>query len=483
MKLVKLVSLVGAVSIALLSGCAGADGKDGTAGGNGENGQQGKDGNPTKASPNALSPAVGFLGREIEVHLGFDGTSFDAANPPKVEFGAGIKVQDVKVASATLLKVKVLIDRTAAPGPKDVTIGEVVAKGAFEVKPSLKLDEAVPAEQGGLGAVLISNLDTAVFDTNQGGFAGVADGLVPFSTSASGPYAAQAIFLVPPMASGNIQYAAANLDAVGEPALMFYSAVDAIKLKTRAPTTLAFGTPKPAEAFTGAFGSKLYKFSTPANKMSIVSFAMHVEEGTTSLGATLFGAGGTAKDVLARLDAVEDSIFGPMPKEAPYDHNVVLPLDSQAAKDYFLSIVDTSGDKANKFDLTPITVDAALLTEAAAAHETVATAQALTIVTAANGGNILKGEVKDEKALYYFKTTVAANERLEVGLDAPAGGLVGIGKPNATDATKASFVAVAPEGKLTAAMNAAGDLPAGTAYIAVAGLKGKYTLSIRRLAK
>lgn len=481
MKLVKLVSLVGAVSVALLSGCAGADGKDGAAGNNGENGQQGKDGNPTKASPNALSPAVGFLGRDMEIHLGFDGTSFDAANPPKVEFGAGIKVQDVKVASATLLKVKVLIDRTAAPGAKDVTIGDVVAKGAFEVKPSLKLDEAVPAEQGGLGAVLITNQDTAVFDTNQGGFAGVADGLVPFSTSASGPYAAQAIFLVPPMASGNIQYAAANLDAVGEPALMFYSAVDAIKLKTRAPTTLAFGTPKPGEAFTNAFGSKLYKFSSPANQNSIVSFNMHVEDGTTVLGCTLFNTGGTAKDVVTRLDAVEDSgFFGPMPKEAPYDHAVVLPLESQAAKDYFLSVVDTSGDKANKFDLVPSVTPATVMNEPAAAHDTPQTAAALT-VPAAGQGLIVKGESKDEKALYYYKLTVAANERLEVSLES-ADGIVAIGKPG-TDPAKPSFPQIAPQAKLTAVSSLAGDLPAGAAFVALGAAKGKYTLSIRRLAK
>lgn len=470
----KAVSLFGVALIAL-SACSGEDGKDGAAGAPGKDGV-GAD--PSKATANAVSPPIGFLGRELDVYLGFDGSKFDAAAKPAVDFGQGVKVGDVKVVSGTLLKAHLTIDPSAPLGPKDVKVGDLVAQGAFEVKASLELELPGPAEQGGLGVALLNNVDSAVFDTGQGGFAGSTDNLVSISASALGPYAAQAMFLVPPKASGKMQYAAANLDAAGKPFLNFYSAGDAIEITPRAPTALAFGTPKAGEAFTTAYGSKLYNFATPANKTTIVSFLMHVADtDTTALSASLFGDGGTAKDLVARLDAVEDGIFGPQPKQPPYDHAVVIPVESGAAKSYFLSVADTSGDKANKFDLAPTTTAATIVNEAAAAHDTAATAQAITL-PAAGAGLLLKGKVADQKKVYYYKFTVAADERIEVAFQAATDGIVGLGKPKDTDA---AFVSVAPQGKLTATVNAKGDLPAGPAFLAVAGAPGTYTVSIRRL--
>jgi hypothetical protein len=474
----KAISLVGMAAIALLAACGGEDGKDGAAGPPGAAGKDGNGSDPSKATASAVSPALGFLGRELDVHLGFDGSKFDPAAKPTVDFGQGVKVTDVKVVSSTLLSVHIKIDPTAPLGAKDVKVGDLVAQGAFEVKPSLTLQLPGPAEQGGVGVALVNNVDSAVFDTGQGGFAGSTENLVSINANAVGPYAAQAIFLVPPNASGKVQYAAANLDASGKPFLMFYSAADAISITPRAPASLAFGTPKNGESLTGAYGSKLYKFASPANQTTIVSFMMHVADtSTTALSAALFSAGGTAKDLVAKLDAVDDGIFGPQPKQPPYDHAVVMPLESGAAKDWFLSVADISGAKANKFDLAPTTTTATIVNEGADAHDTAATAQDVT-VPAAGAGVIVKGNVKDSKKVYYYKLTVAANERLEVGLDAPAQGLAGIGKPNGANA---SFVAVAPQGKLTAVVNDGGALPAGPAYVAVAGEVGAYKLSIRRL--
>lgn len=474
------LSAVSLAAFLMACGSDGAQGPEGPPGPPGANGTNGAD--VTTPSANAISPASGFLGRELDVQVGFSGG--ELTGTPTVDFGKGVTVSDVKVASPTLLTVHVSIAKDAEIGAHDVKVNDLVAKGAFKVAPSLKVTEAIKAEQGGLGGYLIDNLDSYIFDTADGAFAITAGtDLVTFSASASGAYAAQSIFLIPPSTpAGSRQLAAHNLDATGAPAISFYGESDTVKIATRAPESFTFGTPKAGLSFASAYGSKLYSFASTANENALLVLNMHVDaDELTSLIGVLWNAGGTAKDRAGILKSVET--VGPyeLPLEPPYDINFTLPVTG-ASRSFFLSILETSGEKGTKFDFAPTSVAATVVAEGATAHDTQATAQAFTAADVGSG-NILTGEITDDKSDWY-KFTVAADEIVEVSIDSGAANLE-VALRNASQE-----LAYASGGKGMVSSGKSEVLPAGD-YFLKAGpgegqttsLTGKYTVGLRRIAK
>lgn len=452
-------------SLILLAACSGDPG---------EKGDPGTPGTPaTNGEPQArfVVPNKGVLDRELDIVVSGSATKFDAQSA--VEFGEGITVISKSVISPTSIGVKIKIEKTAALGPRDVKVGGLTAAKAFDVKAGITVKATGTAQQGGIGAVEVENLDDRAFDSNA--FQISALGLVPFGAQAPGPFLGQGIVLVPPLAAaGKFQIVAENLDSEGKPRLSFFSAPGVFDVAARTSTPLAAGTAKNNETFASATESKLYKVSTPANTNAIVSLTMHVADGQlTALSTVLWGAAGKAEDMLGRHEAVEQTIFGPFPKEAPYDLVITLPCASGPAKDYFLTALDLSGEKNTKFNLVPTQVSATIIDEAAGVHDAKASAQDLA-VAAAGSGILLRGEITDTK-LDWYKFTVAAGESIEIGLDAGAGGQAGVN--DGTD-----FLVVTEAGKQLIGNGAVtGALTAGEHFIAVAGEKGKYTLAVKRI--
>ena len=66
----------------------------------------------------ACDPAAGARNTTLDVRVAGDGFAPGA----KVSFGAGIKVLETTVLSATELRVQLKIDRKAKPGPRNVTV-------------------------------------------------------------------------------------------------------------------------------------------------------------------------------------------------------------------------------------------------------------------------------------------------------------------------------------------------------------------------
>lgn len=464
-----------------------ACGADGATGPQGEQGPAGPPGtnttndDATNPSTNAVTPASGFLGRELDVQIGLTGGELNAA--PKVDFGKGITVTDVKLASPTLVTAHIAIASNAEAGAHDVIVGELVAKGAFKVSPSLDVTEAVKAQQGGLGAYLINNLDSFVFDTTDGAFLiDAGEGLLTYSAGATGAYAAQGIFLAPPLAkTGGFQLAAHNLDATGSPAISFFGNPDGPKVTAREPEALTLGTPKNGETFAAAWGSKLYKLSTAADSSSVLVFNMHVETGEeTSLNGILWGSGGTAKDLLALVQGVDNYGF---PLDPPYDINISLPVTG-AARSFFFSAIDVSGASGTKFNFAPVAVPATLVPEGTDAHGTEATAQVFA-AAAPGAANLITGEVTDDKRDWY-KLTVAADEIVELSIDSGAANLDAVVR--AAGGTKdLAWATGGIAGKYTLQPTdplAAGDyfISVGAALGETTSLTGKYTVGVRRIA-
>lgn len=455
------------VALALLAACSGDPGEKGDTGVPGQNA-------PATSEPQArfVVPNKGVLDREIDVVVSGAATKFDANT--SVDFGAGITVVSKALISPTSLGVKIKIDKGAALGARDVKVGDLTAAKAFEVKPGITVKTTSSAQQGGIGALEVENLDDRAFDANA--FQIAAAGLVPFGAQTTGPFGAQGLVLVPPLAAtGKLQVSADNLDSAGKPRLSFFSAPGVFDVVARSATTLAMGTAKNNETFAAATESKLYKVSTPANANAIVSLTMRVLDGQlTALSTVLWGAGGKAADLLGRHEAVEQTIFGPFPKEAPYELVITLPVLSGPAKDYFLTALDLSGESNTKFNLFPAQVTATIVDEAAGAHDAQASAQDLAVAPAGSG-ILLRGEISDAK-LDWYKFTVAAGESIEIGLDAAAGGQAGVN--DGTD-----FLVVTESGKnLVGNGTVTAALQAGEHFIAVAGEKGKYTLAVKRIA-
>lgn len=465
-----------------------ACGADGATGPQGEQGPAGPPGtnttndDTTNPSTNAVIPASGFLGRELDVQIGLTGGELNAA--PKVDFGKGITVTDVKLASPTLVTAHITIASNAEAGAHDVTVGDLVAKGAFKVTPSLDVTEAVKAQQGGLGAYLVNNLDSFVFDTADGAFLlDAGEGLLTYSAGATGAYAAQGIFLAPPLAkTGGFQLAAHNLDATGNPVISFFGNPDGPKVTAREPEALTLGTPKNGETFAAAWGSKLYKLSTAADSSSVLVFNLHVETGEeTSLNGILWGSGGTAKDLLGLVQPPVDQ-YG-FPLAPPYDINISFPVTG-AARSFFFSALDVSGASGTKFNFAPEAVSATLVPEGTDAHGTEATAQVFT-AAAPGAANVITGEIKGDERDWY-KLTVAADEIIELSIDSGAANLEAVvRKTGSTNDLGWTTGGVSGKYQLqpTSAL-AAGEyfISVGAALGETTSVTGKYTVGVRRIA-
>jgi hypothetical protein len=149
----------------------------------------GTDGTTPTAS--GVFPAEGFTGRSLRVEISGDATTWkDGAT---VDFGAGVTVNAVDVASPTDLFADVTIDPGAAIGKNDVTVTNGSKKytltKAFELVSPTPITWSGDIAQGGVPFFTIENLDfshqfDATQDQNTGEFS---------NTTVTGPAGTQVI--------------------------------------------------------------------------------------------------------------------------------------------------------------------------------------------------------------------------------------------------------------------------------------------------
>jgi hypothetical protein len=177
------------VATLLIAGCSGDDGAgtEGPPSTQGPPGPEGPIGEQDEPSISSVSPAWLWLSRsEAVVVSGYDTAWSDGAT---VDFGEGVTVSDVVVASPTAIVAHVTIDAGAAPGPRDVVVtaddGELTAAGGFAVRPGLQIEHvAGDGTQGSINLYAIDledpghDLAGGLFTTPGELFAHTIDGIV-----------------------------------------------------------------------------------------------------------------------------------------------------------------------------------------------------------------------------------------------------------------------------------------------------------------
>lgn len=156
-------ALASVVSALLLASCSSGD--------QGPKGDTGPAG-PVEPSISGITPGRAFLARKADVTISGNGTKW--AEGTTADFGPGIKVEKLVVASPTALVATLSIGADAASGPRDVTVDTdgIVAtyKGAFTVESPLSLTVKGSAAQGSVFFVTAQSKDLSTpFDTTTEG--------------------------------------------------------------------------------------------------------------------------------------------------------------------------------------------------------------------------------------------------------------------------------------------------------------------------
>jgi hypothetical protein len=119
-------------------------------------------------------PGQVFLGRTQEVLVSGSGTQWSSSTT--VDFGPGITIDRLTVASPSALSATITVAPGAALGPRDLTVSDLPYRMTFSVAAPIRTSYLGSLAQGSIVRMRIDNLDLAhLFDTTS-----VGDGL--FST-------------------------------------------------------------------------------------------------------------------------------------------------------------------------------------------------------------------------------------------------------------------------------------------------------------
>jgi hypothetical protein len=254
----------------VLAACAGSDGAKGDKGDPGAPGDPGAKGDPGNGTPSlsALVPGHAFLERSVDVTIAGNGTTW--ADGVKVDFGPGITVDNVVVASPTAIVASVTIAVDAAVGKRDIKVGDLVYKGAFDVESPLKLTTSGDVAQGSIFAVSAKELDVSTpFDTTTQG-----DGLftpitypnlaISGATGIAGEAQNVSLFSVDALVLTDVTIPAADALFSIESGPLGDVTKSSSTLTVAARTPEAFDLASPPSATLTAFGSKLYQITPPS---------------------------------------------------------------------------------------------------------------------------------------------------------------------------------------------------------------------------
>jgi hypothetical protein len=280
-------------------GPAGQTGPAGSNGVDGVNGEAGPPGSSTPANPSVsgVTPPQAFLARTVDVSISGYGTSWSSATT--VDFGTGVKVNKITVASPTALVVNITTATTATTGARDVTVtdgtNKETFKGAFQLLAPISWAFQGTVAQGSLVLATATVLDTTTpLDTTQ-----VPDpsnpfgGTIPGNLALTGPAGVSVspisatdfgavfeLFIDVPATAGMFDLGLLSGPA-GAMTDVDFPAPKALNLAARTATALTSGTPVMGTTAT-TYATSLYSFTPASAALSILDFTVS----TTSKTAT-----------------------------------------------------------------------------------------------------------------------------------------------------------------------------------------------------
>lgn len=296
------------ISIAtVLVACSGSDGKDGAQGPEGPAGP-GADGGAGVASISAVVPATAFLGGSATVTI--SGNATDWSDQAQPDFGAGVTVKSVAIASPTAIVADIDVDFDAAVGPRDVTVTDggssLAYKSAFRVMPPTSVDAQGTVAQGSVVLAKIRDLDfSRPFDTTQAGdglFTPITYPNITLSTdtgiaaqlNGAQAYALDALILI----DADVPAGATKVDVLSGPvgARTSFANPTGLDVQARTPEAINTGTDK---TFTvdKPYASGFYTF-TPGSGLRIVEVNAKASDTNANPQVFLIGASGHFGDAM-----------------------------------------------------------------------------------------------------------------------------------------------------------------------------------------
>lgn len=291
--------------VALAAACSGTDGT------NGKNGEQGPAGPGVEGgapSISAVLPASAFLGGSATVTISGSGTTWsDQAQP---DFGAGVTVKSVAVASPTALVADIDVAFDATVGTRDVTVTDGSSSlsytGAFRVQSPTTLDAQGTVAQGSVLLAKIRDLDfSRPFDTTQTGdglFTPISYPNITLSTDtgvAAQLNGVQAYALdVALLVDLDVAAGPAKVDVLSGPvgARTSFPNPAALDVAARTPAALATGQDKTVTV-DKPYASQIFEF-TPAAGLRIIELGATATDANANPQAFLLGASGHFGDAV-----------------------------------------------------------------------------------------------------------------------------------------------------------------------------------------
>ena len=258
-------------------------------------------------SVSGVFPSSAFLGRQVRVEVSGDVTGW--SDNATVNFGEGITVDSVAVASPSALFAEITIADDAPPGLRDVTVTDggqsLVLEASFELESAVSLQFRGNVAQGSLALFTIGNRDFfSPFDTTSTGD-GLFTPLEFTNVQVTGPAGVrlQVGSVDAFMITGTAFF---DVDAVPGP-VSVHSGPDGeqivsglgvdLDVTPRAATALSAGTPAMGTVAT-AFDSQLYEF-TPGAAPSVTEFVASSTDQRAATSFALLPASGKFDELLS----------------------------------------------------------------------------------------------------------------------------------------------------------------------------------------
>lgn len=218
----------------------------------------------TTPTVSGVFPSSAFLGRKVRVEVSGDATNWSAATT--VNFGTGVTVDTVAVASPTSLFADVTVTDAAAVGLTDVVVTDAgktfTLAQAFEIDSPIAVTADGTLAQGSVVFLTIANHDTSnPFDTTDDGsgtFANISVSSPPgteVQVSAVTDFSITAVLLVDTDAT-----AGALSVSSGPSGSEVISPFGNMDIAARTATAITAGTPTNGME-TEAFGTQLFSFT------------------------------------------------------------------------------------------------------------------------------------------------------------------------------------------------------------------------------
>ena len=264
-------------------------------------------GDGTDESVSGVFPSSAFLGRQVRVEISGDATTWKPGTT--VDFGPGVTVQNVAVASPTALFAEITVAPDAAPGLRDVVVTEggdtLTLTEAFQLESAITLKFRGDAAQGSIATFSINNHDfDTPFDTTSTGD-GFFTPIEYTNTFIEGPDGVQ--LLIDSMEPYSIT-GIAFFDVGAAPgAVAVHSGLDEdlvisslgtnLEVAPRTPTVLTAGTPATGMV-EKPFSSSLYEFESTAAP-GLVTVAATATSQAAAPAVAVLGPSGSFDEFLA----------------------------------------------------------------------------------------------------------------------------------------------------------------------------------------